>query len=207
MGSKAASRLTCLLTRFIPPGANSVAAAIPLDIFVDNISPYLQVEDILALRRVNKHYFHLTHEPLIWKRFLQALRIPVPPIRPTLDRSVRSSDYEFEQLVSRAISLEDNWRKDRPTVASTMSFDASLEVLDMKLLPGGKYLIASVRDDYRFFIALYHLDHPRGPHILARCQTPTKAYKLQAQYMRYEGKPVIMIAYVCRVLQEGAPAK
>ncbi|KAG6897145.1 hypothetical protein C0992_003803 [Termitomyces sp. T32_za158] len=157
--------------------------------------------------QVNKYYFHLTHEPLIWKRFLQELRIPLPPIRPTLDRSVQSSDYEFEQLVSRAISLEDNWRKQRPTVASAMAFDASLEVLDMKLLPGGKYLIASIRDDYRFFIALYHLDHPRGPHVLARCQIPTKAYQLQAKYMKYQEKPVIMIAYLSRVLQEGGPEK
>ncbi|KAG6901360.1 hypothetical protein C0995_012973 [Termitomyces sp. Mi166 len=185
---------------------NSVAATIPLDIFVDNISPYLHVEDILALRRVNKHYFHLTHEPLIWKRFLQQLKIPLPPIRPTLNYSVRSSDYEYEQLVSRAISLEDNWRKKKPIVYSTMSFDACLEVLDMKLLPGGKYLIASIRDDYRFFIALYHLDHPSGPHILARCQISTKAYQLQAKYMTYKRKPVIMIAYLCRELNEGGPA-
>lgn len=157
--------------------------------------------------QVNKHYFHLTHEPLIWKRFLRELRIPLPPIRPTLDPYVRSSEYEFEHLVSRAISLEDNWRKRNPPVTSAISFDASLQVLDMKLLPGGKYLVASIRDRYRFFIALYHLDHPCGPHILARCQTPTKADQLQAKYLKYQEKPVIMIAYVCRVLEEGGPAK
>ena len=33
-------------------GQTSAAATIPLDIFVDDISPYLQLEDILALRRV-----------------------------------------------------------------------------------------------------------------------------------------------------------
>ncbi|KAG5731284.1 hypothetical protein E4T56_gene6520 [Termitomyces sp. T112] len=195
-----------VLRFFAQPNPTSAAANFPLDIFVDNISPHLQLEDILALRRVNKYYFHLTHEPLIWKRFLQELRIPLPPIRPTLSYSVQSSDYEFEQLVSRAVSIEDNWRKRQPTVVSTKFLDANLEVLDMKLLPGGKYLVASIRDNYRFFIALYHLDHPSGPHILARCQIPTKAYQLQAKYMTYKDKPVIMIVHLCRVLNEGGPA-
>ncbi|KNZ81676.1 hypothetical protein J132_11030 [Termitomyces sp. J132] len=176
-----------VLRFFAQPNPTSAAANFPLDIFLDNISPHLQLEDILALRRVNKYYFHLTHEPLIWKRFLQELRIPLPPIRPTLSYSVQSSDYEFEQLVSRAVSIEDNWRKRQPTVVSTKFLDANLEVLDMKLLPGGKYLVASIRDNYR-------------------CQIPTKAYQLQAKYMTYKDKPVIMIAHLCRVLNEGGPA-
>ncbi|GLB43621.1 hypothetical protein LshimejAT787_1401330 [Lyophyllum shimeji] len=179
---------------------------LPLDIFVDHIFVYLCVEDIMCLRRVNKAFFLLTHEPVIWKRFLSHLNVPLPPLRPTFRYALEATDFEVEQLVSRAVSLEDNWRQPHPRPTSSIVFDTHYHVLDMKLLPGGKYLVASVRDAYRFFIVLYCLDHPKGPHALARFATQMKAFNLQAKYMTFQGKPVIMIAYVRRSFHDGGPA-
>ncbi|KAF8079203.1 hypothetical protein FPV67DRAFT_1616907 [Lyophyllum atratum] len=194
-----------LLSRF-KQSAPCFIHRLPLDVFVDHIFVQLCIEDIMCLRRVNKAFFLLTHEPVIWKRFLSHLNVPLPPLRPTFRYALEATDFEIEQLVSRAVSLEDNWRKPHPEATSAIVFDTHYHVLDMKLLPGGRYLIASVRDAYRCFIVVYCLDHPNGPHALARFPTQMKAFNLQAKYMNYQGKPVIMIAYVRRSFQEGGPA-
>ncbi|KAG6853541.1 hypothetical protein C0991_003398 [Blastosporella zonata] len=209
--------LASKLMIFKPKNPDAAFGKVPFDIFLDNITPLLQVEDILALRRVNKHLFHLTHEPLIWRRFVQEINVLIPAIRPTFKFGQKSTSYEFEELVSRSISLENKWRQKNPAVVSVSTFNTFFKVLEMALLPGGKYLVASVREGPRFYIMLYHLDHPTGPHVLARLPIPTKAYKLKARYMMHgpgdkaklteeeaqiKPVPVIMIAYAMRTYRE-----
>ncbi|KAG5636304.1 hypothetical protein H0H81_008475 [Sphagnurus paluster] len=179
---------------------------VPMDVFVDYIFPHLSVEEIMCLRRVNKTFFLLTHEPIIWKRFLVELNVNVPPIRPTFRYALKDTDFEFEQLVSRAISLEDNWRKKHTVPRSHASvFTNASSVLDMVILPGGKYLVASIHTEDRYWIVIYCLDHPLGPRAICRAPTRTKAFKLQAKYMKHEGKQVIMMTYVRRTWAEGGP--
>jgi hypothetical protein len=86
---------------------------------------------------------------------------------------------------------------------------AHYKVLEMKLLPGGKYLIASVKDaySYRFFVIVYHLDHPNGYQALARAPTHGKAFDLQAKYNMVDGEQGILIAFVRRRFQSRGPAK
>ncbi|KAF5385016.1 hypothetical protein D9615_001024 [Tricholomella constricta] len=194
-----------LLTRFKLGFTPCYIHRLPLDIFVDHIFVHLCIEDIMRLRRVNKAFFLLTHEPVIWKRILRRLNVPLPPIRPTFRYALEATDFEVEQLVSRAISLEDNWRNPRTEAKSSMLFSTHYNILDMKLLPGGKYLIASVKDEYRYFLMVYCLDHPKGPKALARLPTQMKAYHLQAKYIKYKGEQVIMIAYVRRSWAENGP--
>lgn len=185
---------------------------IPWDIHVDNIFVYLRLEDIICLRRVNKAFFLLTHEPVIWKRFLQHINVPLPPLRPTFKYTLEATDHEVEQLVTRAISLEDNWRKQEPDITSSQIMLAHYKVLELKLLPGGKYLVASVKDScsYRFFIVVFCLDHPQGYQALARAPTKSRAYNLQAKYMTYDSgsgpEQGIMIAYVRRTFKADGPA-
>ncbi|RDB19504.1 hypothetical protein Hypma_013473 [Hypsizygus marmoreus] len=181
---------------------------LPLDTHVDQIFIYLHIEDILCLRRVNKAFFLLTHEPIIWKRFLANISIPLPPLRPTFRYALEATDFEIEQLVSRAISLDDNWRRPKPRITPAGVFPTHYHVLDLQLLPGGKYLLASVKDSSstRFFIIVFCLDHPKGPHPLARLPTRSRAYHMQAKYMKFEGKHVIMVAYNIRAFEGGAPA-
>lgn len=162
---------------------------------------------------MNKAFFLLTHEPVIWKRFLQHINIPLPPLRPTFKYTLDATDYEIEQLVTRAISLEDNWRKYQPTITNSQIMLAHYKVLELKLLPGGKYLIASVKDScsYRFFIMVFCLDHPKGHQALARAPTKSRAYNLQAKYMTLDSgsgpEQGIMIAYVRRGFKADGPAK
>ncbi|KAJ7206725.1 hypothetical protein B0H12DRAFT_1243273 [Mycena haematopus] len=75
----------------------------------------------------------------------------------------------------------------------------------MRLLPGGKFLIASVRDlsSHRYYITLFCLDHPKGNRAVARVPTKSKAYDLQAKYMKYNGEHGIMVAYTRRTFQNG----
>nr|GAT59839.1 predicted protein [Mycena chlorophos] len=175
------------------------------DIFVDFIFTHLTIEDIVCLRRVDRFFFLLTHEPVIWKRFLERMRTPIPPLRPTFRYSFQPTDFEVEQLVTRAISLEDNWRQDTPLVKVRRTVDSHHRVLDMSLLPGGKFLVASVRDldSHRYYLTLFSLEHPKGSCAVARLPTGSKAYDLQAKYIKYEGKQGIMIAYTKRTFLNG----
>ncbi|KAF7303113.1 hypothetical protein MKEN_01274800 [Mycena kentingensis (nom. inval.)] len=175
------------------------------DIFVDYIFIYLCIEDIMCLRRVDRTFFLLTHEPVIWKRFLERMKTPIPPLRPTFRYSFQVTDFEVEQLVTRAISLDDNWRKDTPLVKVRRTIEAHHRTLEMSLLPGGKFLIASVRDlaSYRYYLTLFSLDHPDGPRAVARLPTKSKAYDLHAKYFKYDGKQGIMIAYTRRSFVDG----
>ncbi|KAL0951881.1 hypothetical protein HGRIS_008540 [Hohenbuehelia grisea] len=167
---------------------------LPLDIHVDHIFIHLKVEDIICLRRVNKMFFLLTHEPIIWRRFLERMNIPMPPLRPTFQYSLKATDFEVEQIVTQAISLDDNWRHHRPEIKKRQLFKSDRIVLGLKVLPGGKYLLASERDvkGYRYYLSLYALNHPSGPLILARTETETKIFNIQAKYMEHNGRMGIM---------------
>ncbi|KAG6835525.1 hypothetical protein H0H93_000561 [Arthromyces matolae] len=176
-------------------------------IFVEHICRMLEIEDLLALRGVNIWFYQLMNEPSLWRRIESVIEVPSVPIRPSFQAGNRKTQHEYQERVARAISMEDNWRKENPTVFSTMTLPGSHEVLEMTLVPGGKYLAVSVRDDYRFFIVIYHLDHPNGPHALARFPTVTKSYGLEAKYMPYKEvdadgnettSNVLMIAYFTR---------
>ncbi|KAF8899288.1 hypothetical protein BD779DRAFT_1465227 [Infundibulicybe gibba] len=195
-----------LLSRF-KRTSNCFILRLSLDVHVDHIFVHLCIEDIICLRRVNKAFFLLTHEPIIWKRFLERMNIPMPPIRPSFRYSLQATDFEVEQLVTRAISLDDNWRRTYPNIFSRQLVMAHYKILDMKLLPGGKYLVASVKDSssYRFYLTVFALDHPKGHRALARFPTGAKVYNLQAKYMKFNDRQGIMVAYVRRTFKNDTP--
>ncbi|KAF9453898.1 hypothetical protein P691DRAFT_694151 [Macrolepiota fuliginosa MF-IS2] len=181
---------------------------LPLLVYLDHIFPCLGVEDVIRLRRVNKAFFLITHEPSIWRRFLERMNHhPVIYLRPTFDYSSTLTDYEVEQIVTRTISLDDNWRDPKPKVISRLLLETYYEVLDMTILPGGKHLVASVKDrgNYRYYIVLYILDHPSGPRAIARVATAAKAFHLQAKYMKINGEYGITISCTCRRYINGGP--
>ncbi|KAG6892569.1 hypothetical protein C0992_013381, partial [Termitomyces sp. T32_za158] len=53
----------------------------------------------------------------------------------------------------------------------------------MKIIPGGKHLVASIGDEHHFFISVFDLDHPTTPKLLFSYPIQGKAYQLQAKYM------------------------
>ena len=151
--------------------------------------------------QVSKLYYYLTHQPIIWKRFLRHLSVPIPPLPPTSRYGLGELDFEAERLVFRAISLDDNWRSFSPKTYRCQRLKIYNQVLAMTVLPGGKYLVASVRDTgcNRYAIMVFVLDHAtRGSIALAKTPTKSKAYNLQAKYLAYNGVQGIAIAYIRR---------
>jgi hypothetical protein len=159
---------------------------------------------------VNKAFFILTHEPIIWKRFLQRMDIPLPPFRPTYRWALSRTDYEVEQLVIQAITADDNWRRSDPRMLDVRHVSTGpYKVTDMYLLPGGRYLITSCQtlDKEHFHLAVWALDHPSGPRELARIPTLAEAFRLEAKVMDLlPGEQGLIISYVRRIFNTPQPA-
>ncbi|KAF9067343.1 hypothetical protein BDP27DRAFT_1226033 [Rhodocollybia butyracea] len=201
------------LARYIPPFLKKIFSQenfihkLPLDIWIDWIIPYLTIEDVICLRRVNKTLFLITHEPIIWKRFLVRMPIPIPPLRPSLRWSWDLTSFQIEQIVAKAVAADDNWRRLSPKFGHARVIYAFYEVLEMKILPGGQYMVASVthKSSRRFYICLFSLDHSDNmAPPLARLPVPAKVYGLEARFLRWKGgRPGIMIMYSQRSPQDG----
>lgn len=151
----------------------------------------------------------LTHHPSIWKRYMRALQIPVTQLRPTFKFSEKSSNYEIEFLVTRACALDRSWRRNFPQVERRRVLTTQYKIIDLKFLPGGKFLVASAKDraNFRFYVLVYALDIMYGSRLLARLPTYYKVYDVQAHYMNHNGRPGIMISYTRRRFQHGTPIK
>ncbi|KII93284.1 hypothetical protein PLICRDRAFT_385911 [Plicaturopsis crispa FD-325 SS-3] len=194
-----------LNSRTMPTNTKPPLDTLSYDILVDHVFAYLRVEEIMAMRRVNKFYYYITHQPVIWKRFLRLMSIPLPPLPPTARYTFgRLTSLEAERLVMRAITLDDNLRASMsPRALKVQQMAVAGEVQSMCVLPGGKYLVASGRDEaaQRFPLMICILDRPtRDPIELARMFTPTQAYDVQARYMTIKGVEGITTAFLTRHL-------
>lgn len=145
----------------------------------------------------------LTRQPAIWKRFLPYLSTvdhPLAAMPPTSKYTAGPlSALAIERFVTRAVSLDNNWRGDSPRPFDTRSYETYHKVLAMVLLPGGHYMIASVVDRVgQYAIMVWAMDHPAlgGPIPLAIRYTDVKAYHLQAKYMTVGGRKGIAIAFL-----------
>lgn len=180
-----------------PPSLNALSDDILVEVF-----SYLDVEDILSLRSVSKLYYNLTHQGIIWKRFLRRIGPNAPQLPPSFRYSPQFlTSFEAERLVTRAITLDMNWASQRPWTLFRSSFLAHRLIQSMVVLPGGKYMVASVCNWAKnlYSLCVYALDH-RVWGIVPLAETPVKqkAYNLRAKYMTIDGKPSIVIAYVRR---------
>lgn len=114
-------------------------------------------------------------------------------------------DFEPELLVTRALTLQDNWKRKRPArVYKKQVISTSMRVSEMLILPGGKYLLASTSDPegFRPSITVYSLEYNlNGTHAVAAISTKYQAYQLRARFLIYNGRPGIMIAYLERRLE------
>jgi hypothetical protein len=87
-----------------------------------------------------------------------------------------------------------------PKAYKAWRFCVFADVMSMKIVPGGKYVIASVREGAnRYALVLLMMEHRvKTAYPVAKIATPSKAYKLEAKYMRYGAEMGIMISYVRR---------
>ena len=138
---------------------------------------------------------------MIWKRILRTFHLPLPPLPPTIYYSFPSlSSLEAERLVIRALAAEANWRSSMPKCYNAWRFCTDADVMSMKIVPGGKYVVISIREGKnRYALMLLMMEHRvKMAYPVAKIAVPTKAYKLEAKYMRYETDMGIMISYVRR---------
>ncbi|KAI0340012.1 hypothetical protein BDW22DRAFT_1335076 [Trametopsis cervina] len=197
-----------------PPSKASLNI-LPNDILVDVVFTYLSVRDILRMRRVSKLYYQLTHHPVIWKRLLRTSHLPIPPLPPTSRHSLENlTGLEAERLLTRAHSLDKIWRWSPPEsgegdLYERWEFDAQRHVAHMVLLPGSQYLVASVSDATRqdWALIIYVLDSRYNVIPIAKTDTRTKAYNLQAKYLTVNGVHGITISYVRRDWRRRAHGK
>ena len=175
---------------------------LPNDVFLDGVLHLLTVKDILSVRMTNKRFYVLTHDASIWKRLLRRLSLPVPPLPPTPRRSFTNlTGLEAERLFIRSLSLTKNFSSQSPTPYWGRAVEAFHHVQSMTILPGGVHLVASVREETRnsFAIMIFVLDYRNGGALpLAKTDTPTQAYNLQAKYMKLHNQNGIVIAYTIR---------
>ena len=171
---------------------------LPDDVLLDGVLHVLTVQEILTVRVLNKRFFILTHHPSIWKRLLRRLNPPLPPLPPTLRRSFANiTGFEAERLFVRSLSLSKNLSSQNPTPYWARSIEAFHHVQSMVILPGGHHLVASVKEETSnsFSLMIFVLDYrDSGGLPLAKADTATQAYNLQAKYMTYHGESGIMIA-------------
>ncbi|KAI0299459.1 hypothetical protein B0F90DRAFT_1728854 [Multifurca ochricompacta] len=153
------------------------------------------------LFQVCRLFYELTHQPMVWKRILRTFHLPLPPLPPTIRYSFPSlSSFEAERLVTRALSAEANWRSTVPKAYKSWRFCVYADVMSMKIVPGGKYVVASVREGTgRYALMLLMMEHRvKTAYPVAKIATPSKAYKIEAKYARYEAEMGILISYVRR---------
>lgn len=175
--------------------------SLPNDTLVDLILVHLCVRDILRLRSVCRLFYELTHQPMVWKRILRKFHLPMPPLPPTTRYSFPAlSSLEAERLVTRTLSAEANWRSTIPKAYKSWRFCVYAEVLSMKIVLGGKYIVVSVREGTsRYSLMLLMMEHRvKTAYPVAKIATASKAYKIEAKYMRYQTEMGIMITYVRR---------
>ena len=139
---------------------------------------------------------------MVWKRILERTTNTLPPVPPTARYAFpKLTSLEAERLVTRASTLPEQWNKDTVPCLRRWDIDAHRVVLEMSLLPGGHYLVAAMTDRSRTRYSVevftsdfkYSLGFP-----VARLDTPTRAFDLQAKYMTIHGQQGIVVAFVCR---------
>ncbi|KAI0765956.1 hypothetical protein BD413DRAFT_481651 [Trametes elegans] len=171
------------------------------DVLLNEIMSYLDIFDILRLRRVSLLFYELSHDAALWKRLLRSSNIPLPPLPPTSRHTTdRMTALEVERLLCRAHSLDINWNRAYPRCLREWSFNAYHRILEMVALPGGRYLVASVTDPQaeRYSLVVYAIDTFGQSRAIAKTTVPTKAYALRAKYVTVKGEKSIAIAYIRR---------
>lgn len=110
------------------------------------------------------------------------------------------SGLEVERLLIRAYSLDKNWKSPHARVFRKWTFDANYRMVEMKQLPGGQYLVASVTTpgENQYSLVVYRMDTMGSARAVAAIDTVAKAYSIQAKYMSIQGKQSIVIAFLRR---------
>ncbi|KAF8516157.1 hypothetical protein BU17DRAFT_92988 [Hysterangium stoloniferum] len=169
---------------------------IPLEVFL-HISEWLSVRDVLALRMTCKKVAHFTRDSKVWSSLLGRLSI-VLPVLPATHRNffggITAETYEW--LVTRGLYLSDNWNRTCPRV-SLRCFEAFSTIIEMKFLPGGKYLVTVMKGprDIGYALVLWDLEHKNSQIPLAKLDSPEPFMNLDVKYGLIDEATSIIVAF------------
>lgn len=119
------------------------------------------------------------------------------PYQPTPIASL--SAKAVESLIRRAIRVDENWHQARPN-ALTKTLESVERPYIVKLLPGGRWLVAATRssEDQSYAVVVWDMENPDerggGCALLAKCRTRTEISQMCVRYMVHKGKQGIAIA-------------
>ncbi|KAH9911275.1 uncharacterized protein BXZ73DRAFT_82900 [Epithele typhae] len=181
--------------------SSASTAVLANDVILDNILTELDVHDVLRLRQVSTQYRSLTNEPATWKRLIAEGTHQLPPVPPTTRYSFANlTSVEAERLISRAVDLPARWNRPSQTALRRWDIDAHRNVLEMALLPGGQYIVASIVDSKgQHSVEVLTSDYGYAVGFpVAQVKTSTRAFGVQAKYLTSEGVQGIAIAYTRR---------
>ncbi|KIJ53972.1 hypothetical protein M422DRAFT_24966 [Sphaerobolus stellatus SS14] len=129
------------------------------------ICEWLSARDILSLRRTNRWFKALTQAAGIWIFKCRILKIPFPILQvPTTFYYQLFRSVIPEEFVCRNLYYEKNWRRTNP-ICVPATFHGMGQTIDVKILPGGHYIVCLAKDpsSYLHAVILWDLgdvDHP-----------------------------------------------
>ncbi|KAI0312791.1 hypothetical protein OF83DRAFT_613457 [Amylostereum chailletii] len=179
----------------------SFLLSLPNDVLLEILTtPVLDLADVFHLRQVCRYLYKLTHQPVIWKRILCNFHLPLPPLPPTRRYSLPSlSSIETEAMITRAITADINWKCVRPKIYSAWKVPALNNVCSLKIVPGGKFMLAAVHDGNSYAITVFMMEHRvKAVYPVAKCLTRNRPYSIEAKYLPYRGAQGLMVTYVQR---------
>lgn len=145
----------------------------------------------------------LTKKPAIWKRFLPyitQIQQPLAPLPPSQTYNLFNlTGREMEMVVARAVSYDMTWKRQKIEYQSTFSAYVHQQVEEMVILPGGHFVVMSLKaPDDVYSIALWSLEHraAQKPAPLLFRRTEVKAYGLTVKYMEVGCIKGISIAFL-----------
>ena len=192
---------------------------LPNEVLVCILCDYLEYPDILALREVRRlmhgrcvlahlvlssqtsqFYADLTNQPVVWTRLLKRTSGPLPHLPPEAHHNLHNlrSD-QLEQLFKHAYDVDQAWMQPGEQTVSRF-LDIGEYVSEMVVLPGGRYIVASVSDETRVWwqLVVYDTASADADVPVARYSTPTRPYGLQAKFMEYQGHRCIVLGFLAR---------
>lgn len=95
--------------------------------------------------------YDISHRSYIWKNLYECMQIPAPILPPTF--SFHDKEHEYEHMVTRAVSLDDNWRRLTPKIYQVRPLQMTYQIHEAHMVKGGRFMIAAMSDSFRSFLA------------------------------------------------------
>lgn len=168
---------------------------------------------LTSFPQVNKLFYALTFEPIVWKRLSQCFSLPIPYSYPSWRHNDNAGINDAERALVRTITLDNNLRCAEPQVLGFRSLEYGWHILESKLLLGGQYIVMSMArgrgGDRKYSIGISHIDcPPEVSHpVIIEHPLASRAYSIDAKWMPHKNDEGVMISFVQRFYVEKAGAK